>query len=113
MSESMYPPFPYSLYERCDGLGVLAFKFFESPHPEATPLVMVHGLTSTGLVDWLPLAFGLAETRPVLIFDNRNMGKSVPHSPSAKDAFKMSDLAKDVIELVEVAATCLFICKVP
>ncbi|KAL8278525.1 hypothetical protein RQP46_009017 [Phenoliferia psychrophenolica] len=88
------------LHERRDGLGVLAYAVLGLPTAGTTPLVLVHGLTSVGLVDWLPLAHEFAKTRQVMIFDNRNMGHSVPNS-SARDAFTMLDLSNDVVELVQ------------
>ncbi|GAA5913684.1 hypothetical protein JCM6882_008718 [Rhodosporidiobolus microsporus] len=89
----------YSLFERHDG-HTFAYKLLGRTRP-ATPLVLVHGLSAVGLVDWLPLAAELAKHRPVLIFDNRGIGSS--RAPKGKEGEKYTagDMAQDVVELVK------------
>ena len=44
MTTSQYPPFVFSLYERRDGQGALAYKVLDGPADgKAAPLVLVHG----------------------------------------------------------------------
>lgn len=58
------PTFAYSLYEREDGQGTLAYKVLgRNSTSTATPLVLIHGLSSAGLVDWSPLVEKLSESR--------------------------------------------------
>lgn len=84
-----------------------------------------------GLVDWLPLALSLAESRPgtlifssssphfarqafdliiltlkrerpVLIFDNRGVGGSFLPKEKESDDYDVKDMANDVVELIKV-----------
>ncbi|KAG0655713.1 hypothetical protein C6P46_000747 [Rhodotorula mucilaginosa] len=89
----------YSIYERPDGYH-FAYKVLGRAKA-ATPLVMVHGLSAVGLVDWMPLAGELAKTRPVLIFDNRGIGSSkIPQAHEA-EPYDVNDMAADVARLVK------------
>ncbi|GJN88286.1 hypothetical protein Rhopal_001251-T1 [Rhodotorula paludigena] len=88
----------YSLFERHDGYA-FAYKVL-GRNQRATPLVLVHGLSAVGLVDWLPLAQSLAEHRPVLIFDNRGIGASTVPRERADEPYDVRDMARDVVELV-------------
>ncbi|KAL8280764.1 hypothetical protein RQP46_006768 [Phenoliferia psychrophenolica] len=102
-----YPPFAYSLFVQPGNRGNLAYKVLggrvasKAGAKPATPLVMVHGLSAVGLVDWLPLADKLAETRPVLIFDNRGIGGSTLHPEREAEEYRTEDLAGDVEELIK------------
>ncbi|ORY43589.1 Alpha/Beta hydrolase protein [Leucosporidium creatinivorum] len=95
-----YPPFAFSLYTRPDGVGTFAYKVLGGEQ-KATPLVLVHGLSAVGLVDWLPLAEELAHSRPVLIFDHRGIGASTIPKQREKEPYTSLDLADDVVELVK------------
>lgn len=55
-----------------------------------------------GLVDWSPLDQQLAETRPVLVFDNRNIGGSTVPVERKQDVYSVEDMADDVIDLIAV-----------
>ncbi|GAA5999445.1 alpha/beta fold hydrolase [Rhodotorula paludigena] len=88
----------YSLFERHDGYA-FAYKVL-GRNQRATPLVLVHGLSAVGLVDWLPLAQSLAEHRSVLIFDNRGIGASTVPRERADEPYDVRDMARDVVELV-------------
>lgn len=65
--EQHVPSFAYSLYERPDGQGTLAYKVLgkksNSSNPATLPLVLIHGLSSVGLIDWSPLVEKLSESR--------------------------------------------------
>ncbi|BGP06337.1 hypothetical protein JCM10049v2_002158 [Rhodotorula toruloides] len=89
----------YSLFERHDGLS-FAYKVL-GRNQHATPLVMVHGLSAVGLIDWMPLAASIAKHRPVLIFDNRGIGSSYIPKEKAGDTYDVHDMANDVVELVK------------
>jgi pimeloyl-ACP methyl ester carboxylesterase len=65
------------------------------------PIVLVNGLNTVGTVDWWPVAERLADERPVLIFDNRGMGRSVLPEGKEKERFSMGDMADDVVLLVK------------
>ncbi|GAA5860642.1 hypothetical protein JCM8547_005485 [Rhodosporidiobolus lusitaniae] len=65
------------------------------------PFVLIHGLSSVGLVDWFPLATSLAEHRPVLVFDNRGIGSSRIPKGKEKERYDVQDMADDVVELVK------------
>ncbi|GAA5949284.1 hypothetical protein JCM10213_006699 [Rhodosporidiobolus nylandii] len=88
-----------SLFERSDGL-TFAYKLLGRTQP-ATPLVLVHGLSAVGLLDWFPLAASLAESRPVLVFDNRGIGSSRVPKAMERERYTVHDLAEDVVELVK------------
>lgn len=89
----------YSIYERPDGYH-FAYKVLGRAKT-ATPLVLVHGLSAVGLIDWMPLAGELAKTRPVLIFDNRGIGSSkIPQAQEA-ETYNVNDMAADVARLVK------------
>ncbi|GAA5992431.1 hypothetical protein JCM10908_000812 [Rhodotorula pacifica] len=88
-----------SIYERPDGYS-FAYKVFGRAQ-NATPLVMVHGLSAVGLVDWMPLAGELAKTRPVLIFDNRGIGSSKIPRAKESEPYNVNDMAADVARLVK------------
>ncbi|GAA5968687.1 hypothetical protein JCM21900_005478 [Sporobolomyces salmonicolor] len=88
-----------SLFERHDGL-TFAYKVL-GREQRATPFVLVTGLSAVGLIDWLPLASHLAETRPVLIFDNRGIGSSHVPKEQKEHRYTVQDMADDVIELVK------------
>ncbi|KAM0748564.1 alpha/beta-hydrolase [Meredithblackwellia eburnea MCA 4105] len=97
-----YPPFAYSIYPRYDGHN-FAYKILgtrNNNNNSQTPLVLINGLSSVGLVDWLPLANHLAKSRKVLIFDNRNIGGSTS-TDGGKDEWTMQDQADDVVELIK------------
>lgn len=57
-------------------------------------------LSAVGLVDWLPLAEHLAQTRPVLVFDNRGIGGSRVPPEKEDENYTCEDMAQDVIDLV-------------
>ncbi|KAM0792617.1 hypothetical protein ACM66B_005278 [Microbotryomycetes sp. NB124-2] len=99
-----YPPFAFSEWHKPDQT-IVAYKVLKPRQASApsgsTPLVLIHGLSAVGLVDWLPLATELANSRPVLIFDNRNIGSSRVPKSKEQEGFTMMDLARDVIELVQ------------
>ncbi|KAK4702838.1 hypothetical protein P7C70_g3386, partial [Phenoliferia sp. Uapishka_3] len=69
-----HPPFAYSLFIQPSTKGTLAYKVLgarsqvkvgqDGQIKKPVPLVLVHGLSAVGLVDWLPLAEKLAQTRP-------------------------------------------------
>ncbi|BGP30383.1 hypothetical protein JCM10296v2_002137 [Rhodotorula toruloides] len=92
----------FSLFERHDGLS-FAYKVL-GRHQHATPLVMVHGLSAVGLIDWMPLAASISKHRPVLIFDNRGIGSSYIPKDKARDTYDVHDMANDVVELVKHVA---------
>ncbi|BGP23089.1 hypothetical protein JCM10295v2_001982 [Rhodotorula toruloides] len=92
-------PHAYSIFERHDGLS-FAYKVL-GRNQHATPLVMVHGLSAVGLIDWMPLAASIANRRPVLIFDNRGIGSSYIPKEKAGDMYDVRDMANDVVELVK------------
>ncbi|GAA6034294.1 hypothetical protein JCM8097_003829 [Rhodosporidiobolus ruineniae] len=90
-----------SLYYRPDGQ-CFAYKLLGRQHlAHSTPLVLVHGLSAVGLVDWLPLAASLAEHRPLLIFDNRGIGSSIVPKRAEKEPYAVQDLARDMVELIK------------
>ncbi|SCV69497.1 BQ2448_2517 [Microbotryum intermedium] len=100
-SEAHYPPFAVSLFQRHDGYS-FGYKVLGREHLGVkTPLVLVHGLSAVGLVDWLPLAQHLGNTRPVLIFDNRGMGSSRIPKGHEKTGFSIRDMGMDVISIVK------------
>ncbi|KAI5474252.1 hypothetical protein MNV49_003765 [Pseudohyphozyma bogoriensis] len=78
----------------------IAYKVLNRRRTDATPLVLVHGLSAVGTVDWMPLAQGLAKTRPVVVFDNRGMGNSTLPAGAEPD-WGMDAMANDVVELVK------------
>ncbi|GAA5845901.1 hypothetical protein JCM11251_006724 [Rhodosporidiobolus azoricus] len=88
-----------SLFERHDGY-TFAYKLLGRAS-SATPLVLVHGLSAVGLVDWLPIATELAKLRPVLLFDNRGIGSSRVPPGKEDEAYTVEDMAQDVVELVK------------
>ncbi|KAK4058575.1 hypothetical protein OIO90_000019 [Microbotryomycetes sp. JL221] len=96
-----YPPFAFSEWHKPNG-SICAYKVLKSKQSSTSttscPLVLVHGLSAVGLVDWLPLATELSKFRTVLIFDNRGIGAS---KVKQDEPFTMFDLAQDVIELVQ------------
>ena len=112
------PLFPYSLFRLTDGSSI-AYKVLggeEKRFPrtngfsldgsadvrsKATPLVLVHGLSAVGLIDWSPLAESLARSRPVLIFDNRGMGGSTLPKPMEEESYGVQRMADDVKALVQ------------
>lgn len=63
------------------------------------PLVLVTGLSGLG-DDWDRLSTVLATIRPVLVFDNRGMGKSSYSTPSNGDQITVESMARDLLELV-------------
>ncbi|BGP53734.1 hypothetical protein JCM8202_005506 [Rhodotorula sphaerocarpa] len=87
-----------SLYERPDGYS-FAYKVL-GRNQSAIPLVLVHGLSAVGLLDWNPLATELAKSRPVLIFDNRGIGSSKIPQDRANERYGVKEMADDVIRLV-------------
>lgn len=68
---------------------------------KTTPLVLVHGLSAVGLIDWSPLAESLALSRPVLIFDNRGMGGSTLPKSLEEESYGVQRMADDVKALVQ------------
>ncbi|GAA93440.1 uncharacterized protein L969DRAFT_581954 [Mixia osmundae IAM 14324] len=66
----------------------------------ARPLVMIQGLSASGLVDWWPFDQRLADERPVLVFDNRFIGESQGSKELRDEGWTVQDMASDVAELV-------------
>ncbi|GAA6024445.1 hypothetical protein JCM10207_005766 [Rhodosporidiobolus poonsookiae] len=91
----------YSLFDRHDG-HTFAYKLLGRAHAaQHPPLVLVHGLSAVGLIDWMPLAASLAEHRPVLFFDNRGIGASTVPKGQEDEPYAVQDMANDVVELVK------------
>ncbi|GAA5851188.1 hypothetical protein JCM9279_007477 [Rhodotorula babjevae] len=93
------PALAHSLFERHDGYA-FAYKVLGRSH-KATPLVLVHGLSAVGLVDWFPLAEALAAHRPVLVFDNRGIGGSTIPADKSSEPYDIYAMAGDVVDLVK------------
>ncbi|BGP46357.1 hypothetical protein JCM10450v2_002199 [Rhodotorula kratochvilovae] len=89
----------HSLFERHDGYS-FAYKVL-GRNSTAMPLVLVHGLSAVGLVDWFPLAEALAAHRPVLVFDNRGIGGSSIPVERKSEPYDVHAMAGDVVDLVK------------
>ncbi|GAA5823908.1 hypothetical protein JCM3770_000336 [Rhodotorula araucariae] len=89
----------HSLFERHDGYS-FAYKVLGRSSAQ-TPLVLVHGLSAVGLVDWFPLAEALAAHRPVLVFDNRGIGGSSIPAAKKAEPYDVLAMAQDVVDLVK------------
>lgn len=70
-----------------------------------TPLVMIQGLSAVGTIDFHDLAQVLSKTRTVITLDNRGLGESVWKAATENgqmEPFTLEDLARDVVELIQV-----------
>jgi esterase len=66
-----------------------------SPEPNAIPLVVLHGLLGSS-DNWQTLAGHWARTRPVVLIDQRNHGRS-PHHPS----HSYPDMVVDLLDTLD------------
>jgi 3-oxoadipate enol-lactonase len=73
---------------------------YDRPHPSsaAPTVVLLHGWTATGSLNWATTMAGLAERYRVVALDHRGHGRGV----RGDDAFTLEDCADDVVALMDV-----------
>ncbi|KAH9808911.1 hydrolase/acyltransferase [Melampsora americana] len=66
-----------------------------------TPLILIHGLSGVGLIDWSPFSESLSYDRTVVVFDNRDIGWSRPPKGRENEPLTLDDMGNDTIELIK------------
>ncbi|MBM7366530.1 alpha/beta fold hydrolase [Gordonia hydrophobica] len=67
------------------------------PTPDAPPIVLLHALTTTGLLTWFPSIPTLAKRFRVITLDQRWHGRGIK-----SDEFSLRDCADDAVALLDV-----------
>jgi pimeloyl-ACP methyl ester carboxylesterase len=67
------------------------------PSPEAPTVVLLHGLTATGSLNWTPAIAALGERYRVVALDHRGHGRGI----RSGDPFTLEDCADDVVALID------------
>ncbi|GAB18456.1 putative hydrolase [Gordonia effusa NBRC 100432] len=67
------------------------------PTPDAPPIVLLHGLATTGLLNWFPSIPALAQRFRVITLDQRFHGQGI-----VSPRFSLRDCADDAVALLDV-----------
>jgi 3-oxoadipate enol-lactonase len=67
------------------------------PSPEAPTVVLLHGLTATGSLNWTPTIGALGERYRVIALDHRGHGRGI----RSEGPFTLEDCADDAVALID------------
>ncbi|KAG0141626.1 hypothetical protein CROQUDRAFT_663587 [Cronartium quercuum f. sp. fusiforme G11] len=79
----------------------IAYRVLGPESSPKLPFVLIQGLSGVGLVDWYPLANSMSSDRPVVVFDNRDIGWSKPPPKGLDETITLDEMANDVVELIK------------
>ena len=73
---------------------------YDRPHPSpgAPAVVLLHGWTATGSLNWMATMAGLSERYRVVALDHRGHGRGI----RGQDEFSLEDCADDAVALMDV-----------
>lgn len=89
---------PWRVPGRTVFVGDSEFLVREAGHPDAPPVVLLHGLAGSSLAEWYRVGRLLADSHRVVMVDNRGHGLS----PQSRGRFEVEDVADEVAAILAI-----------